>query len=301
MPKCVVVLAAYRGQPWIGEQLDSILNQSGMAVRVVVSIDPSPDGTEDVVRHYAAQDSRVTLLPVAKRFGCAAGNFYHLLCEVDLGDVDCLAFADQDDLWCSDKLRRAWNRLDRGYDAYSSNVRAFWPDGRSCLIEKARPQRAYDYLFEAAGPGCTYVLSHRLAESLQQFARLHRQALDEVYFHDWFFYAYARSAGFNWYIDAEPGLLYRQHQHNQLGANIGLYCGLKRLAMMSSCRYGQQAMRISRLCLDRHPSCDDHQALIRIAAGGWTARWFVLTHVGSCRRARRDRLVLFICCLLGWF
>lgn len=46
---------------------------------------------------------------------------------------------------------------------YSSNVTAFWPANKRKLVSKAQPQRTSDFMFEAAGPGCTYLLQGSLA------------------------------------------------------------------------------------------------------------------------------------------
>ena len=56
--------------------------------------------------------------------------------------------------WFKDKLIRAVSAIEENNcNAYSSNVTAFWPDGKEALIDKAQPLRKWDYFFEAAGPG----------------------------------------------------------------------------------------------------------------------------------------------------
>ncbi|MCV5197981.1 hypothetical protein OFM41_31575, partial [Escherichia coli] len=79
--------------------------------------------------------------------------------------------------------------------AYSSNIIAFWEDGRKCLIDKAQKQVKYDYLFEAAGPGCTYVLTNELCDSFKKFYLKHSDEVGKVTLHDWMIYAYARNRG----------------------------------------------------------------------------------------------------------
>ncbi len=133
-------------------------------------------------------------------------------------EYDFVAFADQDDIWNLDKLDRAtWAIRLRQVDAYSSNVTAFWADGRACLLDKGQPQVAWDYLFEAAGPGCTYVMRHRLMTELKASMLANWEALQQVRLHDWYCYAYARSHGFRWFIDPLSSMQYRQHAQNQVG------------------------------------------------------------------------------------
>lgn len=222
-PKIAVLLAAYNGMQWIEEQLVSILNQSAVDVTIHISIDPSTDGTEAWCMAFAAQHPAVTVLAEAGRFGGASRNFFRLVRDVDFGGYDFIAFSDQDDVWHPDKLRRATEFLKSpGVDAYSSNVTAFWPDGRALFLDKAQPQVTWDFLFEAAGPGCTYVLSKTLIGSLKASMLANWEPLQSVSLHDWYFYAFARSHGYRWHIDRMSSMEYRQHEHNQVGANTGL-------------------------------------------------------------------------------
>lgn len=222
-PKVAVLLAAYNGMRWIEEQLLSILAQSSVDVTVYISIDPSRDGTEAWCEAFAKSRCNVIVLPSAGKFGGASRNFFRLIRDADFDSYDFIAFADQDDHWHTDKLQRAVEAiLKHGCDAYSSNVAAFWPDGRTCLLNKAQPQVRWDFLFEAAGPGCTYVMSKRLAQSMKSSVIAQWQSLQRVSLHDWYCYAFARSHGFAWFIDPRPTMEYRQHEHNQVGANIGL-------------------------------------------------------------------------------
>lgn len=222
-PRVAVLLAAYNGMQWIEEQLSTIQQQQGVRVHILISVDPSTDGTDQWCSAYGAQHANVTLTPPLERCGGAARNFFHLIDKVDLSGFDYIAFADQDDHWHLDKLKRATLFLSENpVDAYSSNVVAFWPDGHRQLLDKAQPQVTWDHFFEAAGPGCTYVLKQGLANYVQQEIRAHWGAVQAVTLHDWFIYAMARAQGYRWYIDPIPGMDYRQHLQNQVGANVGM-------------------------------------------------------------------------------
>ena len=130
--------------------------------------------------------------------------------NVDLTDIDYIALADQDDIWKEDKLEKAIQKLEQGFDGYSSNVQAFWEGWPKKNNKKNQPQQKFDHLFESAGPGCTFVLTKKLALKLQQFLKNgHFNQLDN--YHDWLIYAYARTQSFKWYIDSYPGVDYRQH------------------------------------------------------------------------------------------
>ena len=168
LPSIAVCLTSYNGVPWLYEQIDSIHNQSGVALTVFISVDVSSDGTEKWIDQAAGRDSRIKVLPHGRHFGGAAQNFFRLLHDVNLSEFDYVSFSDQDDIWLPNKLLRAHQMLSKtNADAYSSNVLAFWPNGREILIEKSQPQVKWDFLFEAAGPGCTYVMKKELACAIQ--------------------------------------------------------------------------------------------------------------------------------------
>ncbi len=228
--KIAVLLAAFNGKPWIGHQVKSILAQDYVEVTLFVSVDLSDDGTEQLIDQLSLGDNRISVLPHGKRFGGAGPNFYRLIQEVDLSGFDYIAFSDQDDIWFANKLSRACEELaSSGADGYSSNVTAFWPHGRELLIYKSQPQVRWDFLFEAGGPGCTYVISNNLACELQRFIIQHTQNMSKIDLHDWFIYAFARFRGFKWTINHESHMLYRQHAGNMVGGNVGFKAKFQRL------------------------------------------------------------------------
>ena len=292
--KIAVLLAAYDGMQWIEEQIISILNQSNVDVTLFISVDPSTDGTEAWCAAYATAHSNVRLLPPAGKFSGAARNFFRLIRDVDFDGFDFVAFADQDDIWNSDKLDRAATTLQSGeYDAYSSNVTAFWPNGRALLLEKAQPQVTWDYLFEAAGPGCTYVLSQRLASHLKVAMVGTWDRVQSVSLHDWYSYAFARSQGYKWFIDPVSGMLYRQHEKNQVGANTGLTSFIARFKRISEGWWFSQVQLIASLM----GKSEDPFVKSWIALG----RVQLLTLAFSatqCRRRVRDKFAFsVICCV----
>jgi rhamnosyltransferase len=106
-------------------------------------------------------------------------------------------------------------------EAYSASVIAFWDEGREKLIDKSQPQREFDYLFEAAGPGCTYIFTNKAASLIKSYLN-NFPRLNDFVLHDWLSYAILRHNYYKWVIDSEPKMKYRQHSANQVGANASL-------------------------------------------------------------------------------
>lgn len=293
-PRIAVCMAVCNGMQWLAEQLDSILGQTGVCVTVYVSVDASNDGSEQWLNHCALAESRLVLLPHGVVFGGAAANFFRLLKTVEFADFDYVSLADQDDIWHPGKLQRACEQLQlSGAEAYSSNVWAFWSDGRKIRIEKSQPQRQWDFLFEAAGPGCTYVLDKKLALSLQDFLNTRADAMQDVGLHDWFIYAYARSHGWAWLIDTQPNMDYRQHDTNQVGVNQGWLAWRGRAAKVMNGWAFSQAGRIARLS-----GLEGHAFVQSWIGNSPTGLLRLALQASQCRRRRRDQIFFALSCVL---
>ena len=287
LPKVAVLLAAYNGMQWIEEQVDSILNQQGVAVTLFFSVDLSTDGTEQWVQKLAEEHSNVFMLPYGERFGGAGPNFFRLIRDVDFSDFDAVSFADQDDIWFSDKLQRACTLLQGGQcDVYSSNVTAFWPDGKHVLIDKAQPQKQFDHFFEAAGPGCTYVFNTASALAFKCFLLEFGERIQKVSLHDWLSYAFFRHNGFKWYIDPIPSMLYRQHDGNQVGTNTGLVAYKKRIELVTKHWYRNQVDLILSLVAPEKLADFDRY-------------FFRILNFRNMRRRPRDAVALLVLFALG--
>jgi len=293
-PKIAICLAAYNGKDWLAEQLDSIFAQEGVEVNIIVSVDQSADGTEEWFNARAKVESRITLLPHGYNFGCAARNFFRILRDADLSSFDYVGFSDQDDIWFPNKLLRSIHvLLDADADAYSSNVLAFWPDGTKILIKKSQSQAKWDFLFEAGGPGCTYLMRKTFACALQEVVRCRWGEVQNVGMHDWFAYAFARANNYKWVIDNAASMLYRQHESNEVGANAGYQAFRFRIKQVLSGWWLGQAALIARLI-----GLGNSPFVLRWASAGIFGDLYLALHARHCRRRLRDKFIFSFLCLI---
>lgn len=295
-------MATFNGRRWLDDQIDSVLGQRGVDIRLLASDDGSTDGTRERLLERAGDDPRLVLLPPRGGAPGVTGNFLHLFLT-HVPDGSYVAFSDQDDLWHADKLVRQIDLIARsGADAVSSNVLAFGSNGRRSLIVKSRPQRKWDHVFEAAGPGSTYLFTPELHRRLRDVVL----GLDysEIGVHDWYLYALARAIGATWLIDSEPTVDYRQHEANVQGANAGAAATAARVSKLRNGFYRRQFILTAQSIDEVGTLSDDDRAdlkrlIAQLEDDSLAARVSFLGRWRQIRRSRSEGLELACSRLIG--
>ena len=303
VPRCLVLLAAYKGELHIKEQLESILSQQGVDLTILVGDDASPDATVSIAGKLDHL-GRVQVRPYNSGSGSAAQNFIRLIGEADSSDFDYVALSDQDDIWMQDKLRRATHMLAHsGAGGYSSSVIARWSDGKERVLRQSSKARAADFLFEGAGQGCTFVLTRVLFQKMQMHLAAKPHVARQLIYHDWAIYALARCLDERWIFDDRPSLWYRQHAGNDTGARLSLAGLKKRLQLLRNRQYRAQVRAISELCTDLVSTIAPVQEWIRLDAGGDGIHQRLGKAALSLRHGRRrrlDRILTTLAILANW-
>lgn len=240
-------MSTFNGAQYVKEQIESILNQKGVKLELYISDDCSTDETGSIVHSYSNL-TNCHLLVNKKKHGAAGKNFFSMMERVNFDKFDFVAFADQDDIWNRDKLLKsvAYMAEVGNCVGVSSCVEAFWADGRRLFVDKSDKQKKYDYIFEAAGPGCTYLFTAAFANEIKSLLMMRPWIYSSVFSHDWLVYAYARAMGYGWHIFPFSTLLYRQHGANETGVNIGANAAKNRLKKLKSGWYLDQVYAVAR-------------------------------------------------------
>jgi rhamnosyltransferase len=287
LPRVKVLLATYNGAKWLDEQLTSIFDQIGVEVSVIASDDASSDATPQTLAGWSHRADLHVLPAAGARLGSAHRNFLRLIRDASLDDAEYVALADQDDVWLPSKLCRAVEQLRaRDAHAFSSDVTAFWPDGRTRLIRKSQPQRSHDHLFGSPGPGCTFVIRREAFDHLRDWVTADFERLQRLWVHDWLIYAHVRQRGLRWHIDDRPLLLYRQHGRNEIGVNSGWRAALSRWRHVRSGAYRRDIVEIASLI------GDDSRAIRAIGRLSWSDRIWLVLHARDFRRQGSEALLL---------
>ena len=95
MPKLSIIVTCYNIEPYLAQCLDSVICQTITDTEIIIVDDGSSDGTLDIIRDYAARDSRIkTVLMETNTIGgvATAAN-----AGLDIATGDYVGFADGDD------------------------------------------------------------------------------------------------------------------------------------------------------------------------------------------------------------
>ncbi|EOY9383057.1 hypothetical protein ACQF1Z_001085 [Escherichia coli] len=121
-------------------------------------------------------------------------------------------------------------------------------------------------------------------------------AVNKVCLHDWLLYAFARERKYKWFIDPQPGMLYRQHSNNQVGANASLLGAIKRIKKIKDSWYRNEVKKIVNLT-----SIDNNLISECLMRDGYLSSLKLAFIVRKLRRRPRDQFAMFIALVLGWF
>lgn len=293
IPRVLVLLATYNGDKYIDEQIRSILNQLNVNVKLLIRDDGSTDNTIEICRSFCSNPA-VRLIDFEKSTGTPAGCFYKLISAVkDDVDFDYIAFSDQDDIWCNNKLNEAVSKMNNFFDGYSSNLIAFDSiNSKTWVVNKSHSQTRYDYIFQGASAGCTYVLSRKAFVKIQK--KIDCSNLDQLkkLSHDWLIYAIVRSSGMKWINDSSAYIFYRQHEKNSYGDKRGLNLLIKKTKLILAGWYESQ---INLIINNIENNEDVLRVKLRIIDGGIVSR--VINSVvllKSRRRLKESLIVIFI-------
>lgn len=213
-----VLMSTYNGERFLREQMDSILKQQDVDVRVLVRDDGSKDNTLPILEDYrqCGQADYYT----GPNMG-PAYSFLDLLRQAP--DSDYYAFADQDDVWLSDKLCIAVRHLQEAADQpalYFSRTQLV-DEHLSPLPHHLSPLNPYltfgESLIYEFIPGCTMVMNRALRDIVNTYRP------DYLPMHDVWIYSIALAVGARIFFDGEPHMLYRQHGANTIGQGYSIW------------------------------------------------------------------------------
>ena len=210
-PSICVMMASYNGEKYIQEQVNSILKQEGVNVKLVIRDDGSNDNTMRILEKYRNQDG-IRIIR-GQNLG-PANNFYELL--QDAFEADYYAWSDQDDIWDEDKLVTAINMIsnieDRPVLYFSASRTVDANNHPVSVIGANTPSINYGMaLIRSKAQGATFVFNNALIK----IARMYTPDFKCCgIFHDAWLHRVCLAVGGIVVHDPLPHMSYRIHENN---------------------------------------------------------------------------------------
>lgn len=232
MASVQILMAVYNGERYLGQQIESILNQSFQDWELLISDDCSTDRSLDLIKLYCERDSRIRLVLDGSHFGSAKSHFMALFRTASAPYV---MTADQDDVWDNHKIELTLNKMKEseikssGPVLVCTDLRVVDQDLnlispsflRYSALDASKIDLGY-FLASCLVTGCTMMINHQLLLLLQR-----KVDTDSLIMHDWWASLVAAAFGNVVYIP-EPTISYRQHFDNSVGAvKFSLLQGIK--------------------------------------------------------------------------
>lgn len=300
MPKVAIILATFNGAKFLQEQINSIVHQTHEDWHIFYRDDGSTDKTIDILTSIPYTNKVTQLSPDNLSGGSAARNFFLSLFQIDVEKYDFVCFCDQDDIWAPGKLTHAINSIvENNSDCYSSDLIAFDNFKRKAwYLAKSSSEKKYDYIFQGASAGCTYMLNRVAAELVKRKIGLNFSQFPTNRSHDWLIYAICRSYDLSWYQDRTAHIFYRQHDKNVMGALPSIKGLFFRFTMARSGWY-----RTHILSLRDYLSGKEAEVIVldRISRLKLRDRLWLARRCFDFRRTRRDCFLLGLLILCGLF
>ena len=221
MEKVLILLSSYNGEKYLAEQLDSILSQTGVEIHILIRDDGSTDSTTDIIERYQSKHPDCIILIKGSNIGWRK-SFFSLaqLAQKDFPHFKYFAFADQDDIWLPQKLKRGVDTLKKlpaGPNLYCSNIIRYKDGVALGKLRNVSVKPTFKgCLVRNYATGCTMVFNRALLDLICRNIPTIKIA------HDYWFYMVACLCG-SAVIDDESFIWYRMHDSNQVGFKSGIF------------------------------------------------------------------------------
>ncbi|MGF2142106.1 glycosyltransferase [Vagococcus fluvialis] len=219
-------MSTYNGEKYLEEQLNSIFQQKGVKVSVLVRDDGSSDSTLNILEKFKELGHLLDYY-IEENVG-ACSSFLRMLKKKDIStsNYDYYAFSDQDDIWLENKLYIAVNRLETLNDGkpklyYGSAIvvnNSLVPLS-NLIIRDIKNKN--DVLFRNRAQGSTMVFNEELKKLI-----IKNEKNDKIIMHDWWINLISEYTGTEIIKDKTPYLMYRQHENNVIGVEVSNFSRL---------------------------------------------------------------------------
>jgi rhamnosyltransferase len=223
MKSVQILLSTYNGEKYLDQQIESLVKQEDVNVSILARDDGSSDNTVQILEKWA---TKARLCYYVGNNIKPAYSFMDLIHRAS--GADYYAFCDQDDVWDSNKLITAIDKISQN-DLnlpllYYSQLFPVDKDMNPVKYKQTKVKNSLGrVMIVSFAAGCTMVFN----ESLLKLAKLYSPR--NIRMHDQWVFLLCLSCGGRIFYDNNPHIKYRQHQNNTVGFHISLE---KRMLML---------------------------------------------------------------------
>lgn len=203
-----VVLAAYKGEKHIAEQVRSILCQLGDADELIISDDCPEGGTYAALEQIISADSRVRYIE-----GRGLGVIKNFEYAISKSAGDFIFLSDQDDVWLEGKVQAAVAELCSGADVVLHDAlitdENLNPTGQTAFSLNAAGTGLMKNIIKNSYQGCCMAFKAEMKKYILPFP-------DKIPMHDQWIGLMGEKYG-KVHLINRPYILYRRHGENLSG------------------------------------------------------------------------------------
>lgn len=219
-----IIMAAYNGEKFIGDQIESIMNNTCQDFVLHICDDGSIDRTLDICEQYASRYPDKIEIHKNKQNLKVVKNMLFWTVAID---ANYYMFCDQDDYWNRDKIKKSYDYIKSLENENIGRPIAIFSDAEVVneRLETIHPSfqkhemlssfklELKDLLMENKLLGCSVMFNNAVREKL----KVMEEVPNEIIMHDWWIGLIGAAFGKVVYLD-EPLLKYRQHGDNEVGS-----------------------------------------------------------------------------------
>lgn len=216
-----VLLSTYNGEKYLRDQIDSVLCQKNVEVKLVVRDDGSKDNTCSILKEYEEKYNNIILL-LEENLGVEPSFEKLTQWTKHNSPTDYYAFCDQDDVWFDEKLSKSIKAIKNKKEPalFCSNQMVTDQDLNpiGLMIEKnnyERLLRVMEVNYFKNRHGCTMLWNKELHEYLVNT----KHSIEYCPAHDKWIMLLGRLTG-TVIVSDEPLMYYRQHGTNVYGLTL---------------------------------------------------------------------------------
>lgn len=217
-----ILMSTYNAEPFLKEQINSILGQTYTNWKLFIRDDGSSDSTSLIIEEFTKKDDRIFFVnkDSIKNVGVISSFFLLLSCV----KADFYMFCDQDDVWLQSKVRLSLDRMNQqkkvdlptlvhtDLKVVDQNLNII----NESFMEKEKLNRKSqlgNLIIQNNVTGCTVMINNSFRNIV-----IDKGIPNEVIMHDWWMALVGNAIGETLFVDV-PTMLYRQHNLNVVGSS----------------------------------------------------------------------------------